>query len=73
MADLKQPAMRPAVVEVNVYVDGVCKHTASDSIAARYMGQHLYSEIVRAGGAPPEITYTTRTVQGEAVEEVPLV
>lgn len=73
MADLKQKPLGEPVVEVNVWVDGVCKHTAPDIIAARYHGQHLYCEAVRAGNALPEITYSKRTVQGNAVEEVPYV
>jgi hypothetical protein len=47
--------------EVNVYVNGRVVATCPDEIAARYEGQHWYSE-GRKGGTMPEIGYTARYV-----------
>lgn len=52
----------PPTREINVLLNGRVVATAPDEIAARYEGQHHYSEARRSGMAPPDVTYTVRTV-----------
>lgn len=63
--------------QINVYIDGVVKATADDEIAARYHGQHYFSEALREGRAAPVVEYKVRTVTrnkvgDDVVTEVPV-